>query len=147
MLLLASTHHGLRRTFLGALVMIVPDVPVRASGRRRNAAASVLRLAITDHVLPRHIHRNTRENLTTGDKTLQRKSSKSRQSILRPHNVLTLSCKNRLTCLPQEAARRLPRLNATAGANCSRRDARVQFEAAPRRLRRRASGPAVFVSL
>ena len=34
-----------------------------------------------------------------------------------------------------------------AGANCSRRDARVQFEAAPRRLRRRANGPAVFVSL
>src|ERR1041385_5767416 len=34
-----------------------------------------------------------------------------------------------------------------AGANCSRRDARVQFEAAPRRLRRRASGPAAFCQL
>src|ERR1043166_4938041 len=28
----------------------------------------------------------------------------------RPPNVFTLSCKNRLTCLPREAARRLPRL-------------------------------------
>jgi len=29
--------------------------------------------------------------------------------MLRPHNVLTLSCKNRLTCERREAARRLPR--------------------------------------
>src|ERR1043165_1026795 len=54
---------------------------------------------------------------------------------LHPANVFTLSCKSRLPCLPREAARRLPRLtHAVAGANCSRRDARVQFappEAAP----------------
>jgi len=33
-----------------------------------------------------------------------------------------------------------------AGANCSRRDARVQFEP-PEAARRRANGSAVFVSL
>jgi hypothetical protein len=110
MLPLASTHHDLRRTFLGELVMVVPDVPVRASGRRRNAAASVLRLASTDPVLPRHMHRNTRENRATGDETIQGKSCKLGRQLLRPPNVLTLSCKSRLTCLPQEAARRLPRL-------------------------------------
>jgi len=74
MLPLASTHPGLRRTFSGELVMITPDVPVRASGRRRNAAASVLRLASTDLVLPRQAHRNTRENRATSDETFQRKA-------------------------------------------------------------------------
>jgi|ERR1043165_441995 hypothetical protein len=110
MLPLASTHHGLRRTFLGELVLIVPDVPVRASGRRRNAAASVLRLASTDPVLPRHVHRNTRENRATGGEAIQGKSCKLGRQLLRPPNVLTLSCKSRLTRLPREAARRLPRL-------------------------------------
>jgi len=59
--------------------MVVPDVPVRASGRRRNAAASVLRLASTDPVLPRHTHRNTLENRATGDETFQRKACKFEQ--------------------------------------------------------------------
>src|ERR1051326_5918131 len=33
-----------------------------------------------------------------------------------PPNVLTLSCKHRLTCLPREAARRLPRLTRSGGS-------------------------------
>ena len=32
-------------------------------------------------------------------------------------NVLTLSCKSRLTCLPREAARRLPRLTRSGGSD------------------------------
>src|ERR1041385_404264 len=63
-----------------------------------------------------------------------------------PSNELTLSCKNR----PPRGAHRGTGAAATEraseGAKCGCRDA-VQFEAAPRRLRRRANGPAVFVSL
>jgi len=63
-----------------------------------------------------------------------------------PANVLTLSCKNRLTCQPEKRRGGCRDQHAVAVANCSRRDARVQFE--PSEVaRRRASGPAVFVSL
>ena len=117
--------------------MVVPDVPVRASGRRRNAAASVLRLASTDPVLPRHMHRNTRENRATGDETIQGKSCKLGRQLLRPPNVLTLSCKNRLTCVTHEAARRLPRL--TSGR--SELAADVTRACSSRRPRRLAAGP------
>jgi len=60
--------------------------------------------------------------------------------------VLTLSCKSRLTCAPGSGAAAAATNTAAAGANCSRRDARVQFEP-PEAARRRANGPAGFVSL
>src|ERR1041385_5771178 len=134
MLPLASTHHDLRRTFLGELVMVVPDVPVRASGRRRNAAASVLRLASTDPVLPRHMHRNTREHRATGDETIQGKSCKLGRQLLRPPNVLTLSCKNRLTRMAKGSGA------AAAATNTQRRErsaaggTRAGSSSRPRRL-------------
>ena len=61
-------------------------------------------------------------------------------------NELTLSCKNRPPCGAHRGAVAAATERASEGAKCGRRAA-VQFEAAPRRLRRRASGPAVFVSL
>jgi len=47
---------------------------------------------------------------------------------------------------PESGAAAAATNTAVAGANCSRRDARVQL-APPEAARRRASGPAVFVSL
>src|ERR1044071_4557637 len=58
-------------------------------------------------------------------------------------NVLTLSCKNRLTRLAKEAARRLPRLTEWQERTGSRRDARVQFEP-PEAARRRARARGVL---
>src|ERR1043165_10314625 len=63
-----------------------------------------------------------------------------------PSNVLTLSCKTASRACPGKRRGRCRAEHAVAGANCSRRDARVQF-APPEAARRRASGPAVFVSL
>ena len=58
---------------------------------------------------------------------------------VQPHNALTLSCKNRPPSRPPgSGAAAAATNNAVAGANCSRRDAGVQFGAARRRLRRRA---------
>src|ERR1043165_2721285 len=62
-------------------------------------------------------------------------------------NVLTLSCKNRLTCLPREAARRLPRPTRSGTSELAADVPRACSSSRPRRLGRRASGPAGFVSL
>ena len=49
----------------------------------------------------------------------------------RPPNALTLSCKSRPPCRPQKSGAAADATNnAVAGANCSRRDAGVQFGAA-----------------
>src|ERR1043165_6016226 len=61
-------------------------------------------------------------------------------------NVLTLSCKTASRASPGKRRGGCRDQHAVAGANCSRRDAREQFEP-PEAARRRASGPAVFVSL
>jgi len=63
-----------------------------------------------------------------------------------PANVITLSCKNRLTCLPRKVARRLPRLTT----EWQERDAAGVTRACSSSRRGGsppASGPAGFVSL
>src|ERR1043165_4500244 len=56
-----------------------------------------------------------------------------------PPNVLTLSCKNRLMCLPREAARRLPRPTRSGRSELA---ADVTRACSSRRPRRLAAGPA-----
>jgi len=58
--------------------------------------------------------------------------------LVRPANVLTLSCKSRLTCLPQEAARRLPRLTREWQERTAADVPRACSSSRPRRL---AAGP------
>jgi len=62
----------------------------------------------------------------------------SRNSCGRP-NVLTLSCKNGLTCMPREAARRLPRLTPEWQERTAADVTRACSSNGPRRL---AAGPA-----
>jgi len=56
----------------------------------------------------------------------------------RPPNVLTLSCKSRLTRLPQEAARRLPRPTRSGRSEMAADVPRACSSSRPRRL---AAGP------
>jgi hypothetical protein len=64
-----------------------------------------------------------------------------------PANVLTLSCKSRLTRLSLGAARRLPRPTRSGRSELAADVPRACSWSRPRRLRRRANGPAAFVSL
>src|ERR1043165_8398867 len=71
----------------------------------------------------------------------------NRDGSIRQPNVLTLSCKSRLTCEPRKAARRLPRPTRSGRSELAADVPRACSSSRPRRLGRRADGPAAFVSL
>src|ERR1041384_4956066 len=87
---------------------------------------------------PAHPDRATvSQSASTGNKGT-RAASGLRHRRGGPANVLTLSCKTRLTCLPREAARRLPRLTRSGRSELP---AGVTRAGSSRRPRRLAAGP------